>query len=68
MGPLNLETLLQIAKNYSVPLGENHLRIKKLSVQQQHGTSDCGLFALAFATKICSRGDAQAACFDQKKM
>ena len=68
MGPLNLETPLQIAKIYSVPLGERHLRIKKLSVQQQHGTSDCGLFALAFATEICSRGDAQAACFDQKKM
>ena len=68
MGLLNLETLLQIAKIYSVPLGEHGLQIKKLSVQQQHGTSDCGLFALAFATEICSRGDAHAACFDQKEM
>ena len=68
MGPLNLATLLQIAKIYSVPIGERHLRVKKLSVQQQHGTSDCGLFTLAFATEICSGGDPQAACFNQKKM
>ena len=68
MGPLNLEVLLQIAKIYSIPPTEHHLRIKKLSVQQQQGTLDCGLFALAFATEICVGGDVQGACFDQKKM
>ena len=43
---LNLFTVLQIAKIYSLPKSQSVLQIHKMSVQQQHGTLDCGLFAI----------------------
>lgn len=66
--PLNLSTVLQIAKIYSVPTDQSVLEIQKLSVQQQHGTIDCGLFSIAFAVEICLGRNPQYASFDQKKM
>ena len=66
--PLNLSTVLQIAKIYSVPTDQSVLEIQKLSVQQQHGTIDCGLFSIAFAVEMCLGHNPQYASFDQKKM
>ena len=66
--PSLLMGCLNFADCINLSLGEQHLRVKKLLVQHQHGTPDCRLFALAFASKICSGGDAPAVCFDQKEM
>ena len=66
--PLNLSTVLQIARIYSVPTDQSFLEIQKLSVQQQHGTLDCGLFCIAFAVEMCLGHNPQYASFDQKKM
>ena len=66
--PLNLSTILQISKIYSVSTGQSVLEIKKLSVQQQRGTLDCGLFSVAFAVEICLGRNPQHASFEQKKM
>ena len=63
---LNLSTVLQIAKIYSVPTDQSVIEIQKLSVQQQHGTLDCGLFSIAFAVEICLGHIPQYASFNQK--
>lgn len=67
---LNLSTVLQIAKIYSVPTHSHQsvLEIQKMSVQQQHGTIDCGLFSIAFAVELCLGRNPQHASFEQKKM
>ena len=65
---LNVFTVLQIAKIYSLPQSQSVLQIHKMSVQQQQGTLDCGLFAIAFAVEVCSGRNPQCASFDQKKM
>ena len=49
---LNLFTVLQIAKIYSLPKSQSVLQLHKISVQQQHGTLDCGLFAIAYAVEV----------------
>ena len=66
--PLNLSTALQICKIYPAPHDRSTLRLKKLSVQQQAGTMDCGLFALAYAAEICYGYSPSKASFEQKKM
>ena len=66
--PLNQSTVLQIAKIYSVPTDQSVLEIQKLSVQQQHGTLDCGLFSIAFAVEMCLGHNPQYASFNQQKM
>ena len=43
------------------------LPIEMLSVQQQDGTLDCGLFSIAFAVELCVGRDPVRAFFDQKK-
>ena len=67
---LNLSTVLQIAKIYSIPTHSHQsvLEIQKMSVQQQHGTVDCGLFSVAFAVELCLGRNPQHASFDQKNM
>ena len=65
---LNLFTVLQIAKIYSLPKSQSVLQIHKMSVQQQHGTLDCGLFAIAYAVEVCLGRKPQCASFIQKKM
>ena len=70
---MNVDTLLQIAKIYqpapcaSVPCA-SVLELQKLSVQQQHGTQDCGLFAIAFALKVCLGSIVETVSFKQSKM
>lgn len=65
---LNLFTILQIAKIYSLPESLSVLQLHKMSVQQQHGTLDCGLFAIAYAVEVCLGRNPQCASFDQKRM
>ena len=33
--------------------GDNNISIRSMNMQQQNGTSDCGLFAISVATAIC---------------
>ena len=46
--------ILQIAQIYQVPETKSHLSIHSISVQQQKGSTDGGLFAIVFATEICT--------------
>ena len=62
---IEMSLLLQIAKVYS-PGGV--LRVRKESVQQQVGHTDCGCFAIAFATEVCQGRNPSAASFDQERM
>ena len=48
---LSPNTILQIAK--LVNTNKSSFTVQKLSVQQQTGTSDCGLFVIAFAVGTC---------------
>ena len=49
---MNTTTLLQIATLYK-PHKKENITVKRLPVQQQRGHTDCGLFAIAFATELC---------------
>ena len=60
------EILLQIAKIY--PAAKSIIQINRLSVQQQVGIHDCGLFAIANAIETCFGKDVQKSLFDQKAM
>lgn len=66
--PLGRTLILQIANIYSVPPSRRYLWIKKLSVQQQAGVLDCGVFSIAFATEVCMGQSPEDAYFDQKLM
>ena len=57
---------LQVAKVYGI--GQPNLQIKKLSVQQQKGVLDCGVFAIAFAVEVCQGRSPYTASFDQSRM
>ena len=60
---------LQIAQIYGPACAkENSLTIRKLAVQQQQGTHDCGLFAVAYATEVCFGKDPALVTYDQPKM
>lgn len=65
---LNLATILQISKIYSIPSTHSSLKLRKLSVQQQNGTLDCGLFSVAYATEVCFGNSPEDVTFNQKKM
>ena len=68
--PLNESSILQIANIYnrSIPSSQSSLPVEVLSVQQQRGTLDCGIFAVAFATEICHSNNPEGVVYDQKKM
>ena len=42
--------------------------VKHVDVQRQVGSSDCGLFAIVFATSLCSGLDPHTLKYDQSKM
>ena len=42
--------------------------MKHVDAQRQIGSSDCGLFAIAFATSLCSGLDLHTLKYDQSKM
>ena len=65
---LNLATVLQICKIYSVPQNHTTLKLRKLPVQQQNGTLDCGLFAVAYAVEVCAGNSPADVSFNQKQM
>ena len=44
------------------------ITIEFVNVQQQEGADDCGLFALAFITTICSGHDPSIRCYEQRAM
>ena len=60
------ELVLQNASIYKCD--EEVLTIRKLVVQQQIRTRDCGLFAMAYVVEVCSGNNAAIACFDQTRM
>ena len=47
---------------------EKSITITHTSVQWQSGSSDCGLFALAFATSLCQGFDPANISYDQQQM
>ena len=64
---LSTDTVLQISN--LVNTVKSTLNIEKLSIQQQNGTFDCGLFAIAFALESClNQNSIQDVSFDQKQM
>ena len=64
---LNECTVLQIAKIYQVHK-LSHLKVLKLSVQQQNGMLDCGLFAIANAVEVCYGKNPESTIYKQKEM
>ena len=56
----------QIAQVYGG--GRSQLTVHSLSVQQQVGVKDCGLFAVAFAVELCQKHDPSQVSYDQRKM
>ena len=63
---LNEVTMLQIAK--IVNTKKPSFKIVVLPVQQQQGSSDCGLFAISFATAFCNGSNVKSISFNQTKM
>ena len=63
---LTTETEIQLAQIYGDERDE--LRVEICPAQQQDGTVDCGVFAIAFATDLCSGLEPVAAIYDQEKM
>ena len=63
---LNQATILQIAK--IVNTEKPFFKIERFPVQQQYGTADCGLFAIAFAVAVCAGSNAKTLTFEQMKM
>ena len=44
------------------------ITIEYVDVQEQKGSNDCGLFAIAFVTSICNGVDPVSQLYDQKQM
>ena len=65
---IDTSLLLQISNVYSAGGHCPILKVQRLNVQQQTGGSDCGCFAVAFATEICQGRNPCDACFDQDQM
>ncbi len=66
---LNISTILQISRIYNSIVPPNEcLQIHKVSVQQQVGLLDCGLFSIAFALEVCVANNPQHVTFDQSQM
>ena len=47
---------------------EHAIKVQYIDVQWQSGASDCGLFALAFATSLCSGQDPATNSYNQGQM
>eukprot|EP00731_Ephydatia_muelleri_P038191 Em0675g4a len=60
--------LLQLAQIYQAAPDVQNMSIRVLPVQQQKGSKDCGLFAVAFATELCSGEDPTRAVFKHCSM
>ena len=64
--PISPSLKRQIAQVYGGR--RSQLIIRRLSVQQQVGAKDCGLFAVAFAVEVCQRNDPSRVSYDHSKM
>lgn len=64
----SIHALVQIARLYANYTSHSELNLRRVSVQQQNGYHDCGLFSIANATEICMGHKPEEACFDQSKM
>ena len=65
---IDTSLLLQISNVYSAGGHCPIRKVRRLNVQQQTSVSDCGCFAVAFATEICQSRNPCDACFDQGQM
>ena len=65
---LSNTAILQLCKIYRVPDYNKELEIVNVSVQQQKGGKDCGVFAVAYALDVCLGKNPQYSVFDQTKM
>ena len=63
---VNLPTVLQICKIYSIP--KQTLKLRKPPAKQQNGAVDCGLFDVAYAVEVCYGYSLCVVSFDQRKM
>ena len=68
LGFMNLQedAIVQIAKLYSSRSSTPN--IKRLSVQQQNGYHDCGLFSVAYAVEVCLGQNPESVKFAQDRM
>lgn len=65
---ISIETVLQVAKIYSIPSNHSFLKVQRHSVQQQQGTNDCGLFSIAYALELCVGRNPESISFEQRRM
>ena len=63
---LHENAVVQIASLY--PTDASTLVVKRLSVQQQNGYHDCGLYSIAFAMEVCLGQNPECVSFSQEKM
>ncbi len=60
------ELVLQMAKIYKGD--DKFVTVRRLSVQQQIGKLDCGLFAVAYAMEVCMGNKPATVTFNQMEM
>ena len=67
--PITPCTELQLARIYgSLPVFPPRSSLHIVSVQQQEGVHDCGLFSVAYATEVCLGRKPESVSFDQQLM
>lgn len=59
--------ILQISQIYSFA-SESSLQVQTMSVQQQEGSKECGLFSIAMALEVCSGNNPESVSFRQDAM
>lgn len=64
--PLSRSSLCQISNLYADSVRSKCLKIKRVPVQQQKGTVDCGLFAVGFAVEVCNGNDVTSTYINQR--
>ena len=65
---MDTDLLLQVSSVYNAGGRSSILKIRRMSVQQQIGGRDCGLFAVAFATEVCHGRNPCDASLNQGQM
>ena len=66
--PITASTELQVAKIYNQQSVSSTLHVEIISVQQQEGLHDCGVFAIAYALEVCLNRRPEFANFNQPLM
>ena len=65
-GSLNEATVLQLAN--LLHTNEQYFTIQRVPVQQQTGSVECGVFAIAFGIAVCMGRNPKDCVFEQVKM